>query len=52
MCVKLSFIKLNPAFYSPHLTNIYTFGMTTILKVRDLENVVTMLSLLWLIYYV
>jgi len=52
MCVKLLPVDLNPDFYFPHLTSIYTYGVTTTLKMRDLDNVITMLSLLWLIYYV
>ena len=52
MCVKLSLVDLKPDFYSSYLTSIYTYEVTTTLKIRDLDNVVTMLSLLWLIYYV
>ena len=34
MCVKLPFEDLNPNFCPPHLTSIYTYGMTTAPRVH------------------
>ena len=33
--MKLSFGNLNPSLYPPHLTNTYTCGVTTTLRVRN-----------------